>query len=139
MGSTAVWVTIDMLRFERRFGGGVCRHRVEQMRMQIEKGVEMRPIRINALEDGTFTIKDGRHRAMAHIVAGFSQILAYIENLPDTIIKILHRWWRLFYSPEILSKALSADGNSIIPSSPLKCPCLCSITISAPTLSCQDF
>ncbi len=96
----AVWVAIEALRFGRRFGGGVCQHRVEEMRTQIEEGMEMHPIRVNALGDGTYTIKDGRHRTMAHIIAGFSQILAYIENLPDTIInifRILRRWWRFFY------------------------------------------
>lgn len=95
----ATWIAVEAIRFVRKFGGGVCRHRVEELRVQLENGADMEPIRVNALGDGTFTVKDGRHRAQAYIAAGYSQILAYIENLPDIarrIIRSLCLWRRFF-------------------------------------------
>ncbi len=85
----AVWLAIAALRFSKKPGNGVCRHRVEELRVEIENGVEIYPIRVNALGDGTYTIKDGRHRVQAHILAGFTEIIAVIENTSDRIKRLL--------------------------------------------------
>ena len=66
--------------------------------MQIENGENIDPIRVNALGDGTYTIKDGRHRIQAHIAAGFSEILAFVENLSETIKRLVQNIFRIFPS-----------------------------------------
>ncbi len=39
------------------------------------------PIRVCALGNGMYVLRDGRHRIQAHIEAGFHAIFAVIENL----------------------------------------------------------
>lgn len=94
MQRQAVFIALAALRFSRRPGNGVCPHQVEELRIQIENGAEIEPIRVNALGDGTYTIKDGRHRVQAHIAAGFSEILAFVENISDRIKKLLQSIFR---------------------------------------------
>jgi ParB-like chromosome segregation protein Spo0J len=53
--------------------------------------MDMMPIRVNALGDGTYTVKDGRHRIQAHLDAGLAYILATVENIIETIKRFLSR------------------------------------------------
>ncbi len=85
----AVYIALEALRFSKKAGNGVCPHRVDELRIEIENGAEIHPIRVNALSDGMYTIKDGRHRVKAHILAGFSEILAVIENTASRIKRLL--------------------------------------------------
>lgn len=101
----AVYIAIEALRFSEKAtamagqaGGGVCPHRVEELRIEIENGAEIHPIRVNALGDGTYTIKDGRHRLRAHILAGFSEILAVVENTADRIKQLLRKVFGFLFS-----------------------------------------
>mgnify|MGYP001580178203 FL=1 len=86
-----VYVALANLRFSEKTGNGVCPHRVEELRIEIENGAEIHPIRVNALGDGTYTIKDGRHRVRAYILAGFTEILAVVENTADRIKRLLRK------------------------------------------------
>ncbi len=86
-----LYIALKALRFSEKAGSGVCPHRVEELRVEIENGAEIHPIRVNALGDGTYTIKDGRHRVRAYILAGFSEILAVIENTADRIKRLLRK------------------------------------------------
>lgn len=70
--------------------GGICPHRVREFASAIECGDDIPPIRVNALGDGTFVVKEGRHRVLAHRMAGMTQIWAIVEN----IIRRLFRKWR---------------------------------------------
>jgi hypothetical protein len=42
----------------------------------ILEGVEMPPIKVQALPDGRWKVRDGRHRAVAHKLTGKARILA---------------------------------------------------------------
>ncbi|MEK9186625.1 MAG: ParB/RepB/Spo0J family partition protein [Patescibacteria group bacterium] len=90
MRRKAVWVPISVIRFSKN-AGGVCPKRVEELMMEIEDEKDMEPIRLNALGDGTYVIRDGRHRVRAHIEAGLLEILAFIENTVSKLKSII-RW-----------------------------------------------
>jgi hypothetical protein len=79
--STLVLLSIHALRTAKKKRRGVCHHRVEALRFLLESGEYIPPIRVNKLEDGTYTIKDGRHRVAAHRRAGMTQIWAIVENV----------------------------------------------------------
>lgn len=72
---------IDSLRCAKKKGRGVCHHRVEALRFALESGEDITPIRANRMEDGTYAVKDGRHRVAAHQAAGMTQIWAVVENI----------------------------------------------------------
>lgn len=95
---TPVYLAIAALRFTAKKRRGVCPRRVEELRAQLEMGGEIYPIRVNALGDGTYTVKDGRHRVQAHIAAGLSEIIAYIENTVDRITSILRTVFRTAFN-----------------------------------------
>ena len=68
---------------------GVCHHRIEALRMALEMGEDIPPIRVNAMGDGTYTVKDGRHRLGAHKAACMSQIWAIVENIIRLLLRRL--------------------------------------------------
>ena len=74
-------LAIEKLRCTNKKRRGVCPHRIEVLRMALETGEDIPPIRANAMGDGTYTVKDGRHRIGAHKAAGMSQIWAIVENI----------------------------------------------------------
>ena len=74
-------LAIATLRCSKKKRRGICPHRTELLRMALEKGEEISPIRVNFMGDGTFTVKDGRHRIAAHKAALMSQIWAIVENI----------------------------------------------------------
>jgi len=85
----AVLLPIDSLRFSIKKRHGVCPKRIEELRREIEFGdTEIMPIRVNALGDGTYCVKDGRHRIQAHLAAGMNYIYAYVDNLCTRLRKI---------------------------------------------------
>jgi len=94
----AVHLAIDSLRFTNKKRRGICPKRVEELRIQLEIGGEIYPIRVNALGDGAYTVKDGRHRIQAHLAAGLSEILAYVENTADRIKSILRTAFNRLFS-----------------------------------------
>lgn len=104
MGSYC-YVPIAALRFSTKKRRGVCHRRVSELQWQLESDFDMTPIRINALGDGTYTVKDGRHRIQAHIEAGIDHIYAYVENLITKLGRLFNfqpalRW--LFLLPQTI-------------------------------------
>ena len=85
-------LSINDLRHTRKKRRGVSPKRVEELRRLIETGEEVRPIKVHALGDGTYIVKDGRHRIQAHIAAGIMLIWAVVEN----IMRRLCNFFRLF-------------------------------------------
>lgn len=85
------WIAIGAIRFAKKKRRGVSPVRVEELRREIEGGLDMTPIRVNALGDGTYVVRDGRHRIEAHIAAGISHILALVENLWERMRKAFRR------------------------------------------------
>lgn len=74
-------LVMESLRCTKKKRRGICPHRIETLRMALEMGEDIPPIRVNYMGDGTFTVKDGRHRISAHKAAGMSQIWAIVENI----------------------------------------------------------
>ncbi len=74
-------LAMETIRSTKKKRRGVCPYRTEALRMALESGEDIPPIRVNYMGDGTFTVKDGRHRIGAHKVAGMSQIWAIVENI----------------------------------------------------------
>lgn len=89
MQNNTMFLPIDSLRFTTKRRKGICARRVNEIRMQIERGDDVFPIRVNALGDGTYVVKDGRHRIKAHIEAGCTLIWAVVENILSTIKRFL--------------------------------------------------
>ncbi|OGZ07086.1 MAG: hypothetical protein A3C93_01670 [Candidatus Lloydbacteria bacterium RIFCSPHIGHO2_02_FULL_54_17] len=87
-----LWLPISELRFTAKKRRGVSPKRVEELRREIEDGNDLRPIRVHALGDGTYIVKDGRHRIQAHLAAGLVSIAAMVENLGERT----RRWFTLF-------------------------------------------
>ncbi len=81
-----VLLSIESLRFSRKKRRGVSPRRVQELQMEIEADIDYTPIRVNALGDGTYVVKDGRHRIQAHIEAGIDLIYAIIENTTSRIL-----------------------------------------------------
>ena len=84
------FLSIEFLRITSKKRRGVSAKRVEELRVEIEEGAEMTPIRVRALGDGTYVVKDGRHRIQAHLEAGISVIAAVIEDLATR----MRNFWR---------------------------------------------
>ncbi len=84
-----VWLPINALRFTAKKRRGVSPKRVEELRREIEDGNAVHPIRVHALGDGTYIVKDGRHRIQAHLAAGIASIAALVENLRER----MRRWF----------------------------------------------
>lgn len=82
-------LAIDLVRSTTKKRRGVCSHRVEELRRALEEGADVPPIRANLMEDGTFTVKDGRHRLAAHKLAGMAQIWAVVENIMRRFIRAM--------------------------------------------------
>lgn len=81
-------LAMEHLRTTKKKKRGVCPRRIEELRIALEMGDDIPPIRVNAMGDGTFVVKDGRHRIGAHHAAGMTQIWAIVEN----IMRRLFRW-----------------------------------------------
>ena len=90
-------LSTDLLRFSSRKRRGVSPHRIEEFRKLIEEGVELPPIHVCALGDGSYVVRDGRHRIQAHLEAGIGFIYARIENSIDRFKKWLRHY--LFRQP----------------------------------------
>ena len=84
-------IAIDAIRISNKRRKGISPRRVEELRQTIERDNDSLPVRLNALGDGTFTVRDGRHRLKAYKNAGHTLILAFVENLD----KITHSILRL--------------------------------------------
>ena len=89
--SEALLLPIEVLRYTTRKRRGISSRRVEELRYAIEFGEDILPIRVNALGDGTYVVKDGRHRIQAHLEAGIDLIYAFVDNL-GTRFKCLIRF-----------------------------------------------
>ncbi len=74
-------VPITALRFTKKKRRGVSPRRVEEICQEIESGRDIHPIRVNALGDGTYTVKDGRHRIQAHCLLKLFYVYAVVENI----------------------------------------------------------
>ena len=90
--SQTLCLHIETLHFTKKKRRGISPKRVEELRRLIETGEEVRPIKVHALGDGTYILKDGRHRIQAHIAAGIMLIWAVVEN----IMRRLCNFFRLF-------------------------------------------
>lgn len=87
--SRVLFLPIGSLRFSREKRKGISPRRVEELREAIEREEDVMPIRVNALGDGTYVVKDGRHRIVASLEAGIHLIEALIENIDDLTKKLL--------------------------------------------------
>lgn len=86
-------LALEHLRTTKKKRRGVCHHRIESLRVALETGGDIPPIRVNAMGDGTFVVKDGRHRIGAHLAAGMTQIWAIVENIMRRLFRttgVLH-------------------------------------------------
>lgn len=90
--SEAVLLPIEALRYTTKKRRGICSRRVEEIRQALEFGEDIPPIRVNALGDGTYVVKDGRHRIQAHLEAGIGFIYALVDNL-GTKLRFLIRFF----------------------------------------------
>jgi ParB-like chromosome segregation protein Spo0J len=72
---------ISALRYSVKKRRGVSPRRVEEICQEIEAGRDIHPIRVNALGDGTYTVKDGRHRIQAHCLLKLFYVYAVVENI----------------------------------------------------------
>lgn len=81
-------LSLEHLRTTKKKRRGICPRRIEELRIALEMGEDIPPIRVNAMGDGTFVVKDGRHRIGAHHAAGMTQIWVIVEN----IMRRLFRW-----------------------------------------------
>ncbi len=85
--SKLMLLAIDLIRSTKKKRRGVCSHRVDELCFAIESGEDIHPIRVNLMEDGTFAVKDGRHRLAAHKAIGMTQIWAIVENIMRTLLR----------------------------------------------------
>jgi hypothetical protein len=85
---------VELIRTTNKKRRGVSPHRIREIEMEIERGDELLPIRVHALGDGTYIIKEGRHRFQAHIALGLAHILAIVENLIGRMWRCLRLWCR---------------------------------------------
>jgi hypothetical protein len=105
--SEAVLLPIEALRYTTKKRRGISPGRVEELRRAIESGEDVLPIRVNALGDGTYVVRDGRHRIQAHLEAGIGLIYAFVDNL-GTRLRCLMRFifgadptGRPFFTPRL--------------------------------------
>ncbi len=96
-------MAIDSLRFSSKKRRGVSPKRVDQLRQALEYGESMMPIRVNALGDGTYVVKDGRHRIQAHLEAGIDHIYAFVDNLSRRIRSFFSLYQRRLRSAFLLT------------------------------------
>jgi hypothetical protein len=80
---------MELLRCTKKKRRGICEHRIEELRIALEMGEDIPPIRVNLMEDGTFVVKDGRHRLAAHKAAYMTQIWAIVENIIGRLLRRL--------------------------------------------------
>lgn len=90
--SQTLYLPIEALHFTKKKRRGVSPKRVGELRQLIEMGSDLPPVRVHALGDGTYVVKDGRHRIQAHIAAGIMLIWAVVEN----IMRRVRNFFRLF-------------------------------------------
>lgn len=112
----ALWLPIDQLRFTAKKRRGISPKRVEELRQALEEGDDIRPIRVHALGDGTYIVKDGRHRIKAHIAAGLASIAAMVENLRER----MRTWFAMLTHPaardvfSCMNPTEKDDNNNIL-------------------------
>ena len=90
----AVFVSVDLIRISPKRQKGISARRVEELRRRIENDGNVFPVRLCALGDGTYIVEDGRHRIQAYKNAGYTFILAVVENLrriQHTITQLLRK------------------------------------------------
>ena len=75
--------------------------RVFEFVRSIERDDDIVPIRLCAIGDGTYILRDGRHRLQAHLELGISHISATIDNL-ITIIKSIFSYIFGRHSPPLV-------------------------------------
>lgn len=88
MGDETVFLPLSALQFSVKKRRGVSPKRVEELRKQIEQGHDVLPIRVRRIEDGVYTVSDGRHRIAAHLVLGITFIEACVVNLVDRLQRL---------------------------------------------------
>ena len=95
--SEAVLLPIELLRFTEKKRRGICSRRVEELRRLIEMDRDVFPICVRRLHDGTYVVRDGRHRIKAHLAAGINLIAAIVENTTNTITNIITKLLRKIF------------------------------------------
>lgn len=90
--ATLALLPVELIRITGKKRRGISPKRVRELEIAIERGDDVLPIRVHALGDGTYTIKEGRHRFYAHIALDLAHILAVVENLIGRMWRWLRRW-----------------------------------------------
>ncbi len=103
-------LAMEHIRTTTKKRRGVCPHRVEELRYALETGEDIPPIRVNRMQDGTYAVKDGRHRLAAHKAAFMTQIWAIVENITCIVLRKLsalarsllqgHLRWSFYFKQE---------------------------------------
>lgn len=92
-----LFLPISSLHITEKKRKGVSSKRVEEIRRKIECGEEILPIKVFELGDGTYVVRDGRHRIKAHLEAGVHYIAAMVENSLRKITEEIKRRFRQFF------------------------------------------
>ncbi len=89
-------LSLEHIRTTEKKRRGICPHRIETLRIALEMGEDIPPIRVNLMNDNMFVVKDGRHRIGAHKLAGMTQIWAVVENI---MRRLCRKWSALAHTP----------------------------------------
>ena len=95
--TTTICVPLTDVRISDRRRRAINASKVEQYREWLEQGRQAPPVRLARDGDG-FVVRDGRHRVLAAVAAGYADIDAVLSaiaglGVPAMVIRILHRWW----------------------------------------------
>jgi len=83
-----VYLPLSCLRFSTKKRRGVSPARVEELRKRLEQDIDVLPIRVRSLGDGTYSVADGRHRIAAHLLLGIDLIAACVVNLGRRLVRL---------------------------------------------------
>lgn len=72
-------IVLDEVVIAKKRRRGVCLKTVERYRKLMEMGVEMPPVTVTQTIQGTYAVRDGRHRVMAARAAGEILIEAVVR------------------------------------------------------------
>lgn len=76
--ASSQFVAIRDIRLSPKRAKRASGQKVEQYRRAVEAGSEFPPLKLIALSDGTYDLSDGRHRYLAQVLAGYTQVEAIV-------------------------------------------------------------
>jgi hypothetical protein len=80
-----VRIRLEDLRFPPNVSAGMNYLELASLAYRLRATTEeVEPIRVQALADGTYRIEDGRHRVVAHLIAGRPDVPAVVSRSAQT-------------------------------------------------------